>query len=363
MKILFVMPWKPGLGCIKKWLENLTKEMKILGHKTYILSPYKFPKPLDKIAIFLIYLPFIYDKLGILWESVMKSLIYLPLALPLALLNDFMISFYPPDSFILQLFFKLLGKKNVAVVHQTKGKRSSSTESLLWKIHYHLANGIIAISNSAKKDVEEMYEVDREKITTIYNGLDLNEFKNLKNELEIKGEPALLYVGKLERIKGPDILLEAFAIVKKSCKEAFLHILGDGSMRSELIEKAKKLGLENSVKFYGIIVPPYSYMKTADILIIPSRHDALPTVALEGMACGIPIVASDVGGLSEIILDGKNGLKARPEPEDIAKKIIFLWKNDELRDEISYKQREFIKSFTWKRAAAEYLNYMMNLAR
>jgi len=361
MKILFIMPWKPGLGCIKKWLENLTKEMEELGHKTYILSPYRFPKPLDKIAVFLIYPPFIYDKLGMLWEFITKSLIYLPLALLLAILYDSMISFYPPDSFILQLFFKLLGKKNFSVVHQARDERNVGIRLSLWKIHYKLADGVIAISKSAKKDVEGIYEVKREKITTIYNGLNLNEFKNLKNELEIEGKPALLYVGKLERVKGPDILLEAFAIVKKHCKEAFLHILGDGSMRSDLIEQVKKLGLEDSVKFYGIVVPPYSYMKAADILVIPSRYDALPTVALEGMACGVPIVASNVGGLREIILDGENGLKAKPEPEDIAEKIIFLWKNDKLRKEISSRQREFIKDFTWKRAAIEYLNYMANL--
>ena len=134
-------------------------------------------------------------------------------------------------------------------------------------------------------------------------------------------------------------------------------------MKNELIKQAEELGIKDSVKFHGIVVPPYSHMKAADILIIPSRYDALPTVALEGMACGVPIVASNVGGLSEIILDGENGLKARPEPEDIAEKIMFLWRNDELRDEISRKQREFVKSFTWKRAAMEYLNYMMNLAR
>ncbi len=363
MRILFIVPWNPNLGCIKKWVSSLTSEIEKLGHKTYVLSPYKLPYPLDKIAVFLIYLPFIYDRLEMLWELIAKSLLYLPIALPLAAISDCIVGFYPPDSFVFQLFFKLLGKKSFSVVHQARDERNKGIRLFLWKVHYKIADGVIAISKSAKEDVEEIYGVDGEKVTTVYNGLNLHEFENLNGELKIRGSPAILYVGRLERVKGPDILIHALALIKKKYKEAFLHILGDGSIRDELASLVKKLGLEDSVKFYGIVVPPYSYMKAADILVIPSRYDALPTVALEGMACGIPIVVSSVGGLNEIITDGENGLKAKPEPEDIAEKVILLWENSELRKHIREYQLNFIKDFTWERAAKEYLKYMERLVK
>ena len=352
-----IMPWKPKTGGIKKWLENLNREFENLGHQIYVFSPYKLPKPYLALFLTLNHSPFFYKRLGIIWEFIIKTIMYYPAVIPLVLLNDCVISFYPPDSIIFQIFAKAFKKKNISVVHQARNITKAKICHYLWKKHYMLADDIVAISDDVKEDVEKIYGVNSEKIVVIYNGLKLEKFEKIE-DVELEGEPAILYVGRLEPIKGPDILVKAFSIICRKYSKAFLHMVGDGTLRKKLETLVKSQNLDKKVKFYGYVIPPYSHMKNADILVIPSRYDAMPNVALEAMACNVPIVASNVGGLKNIIIDGKNGLKAKPEPIDIAEKIMLLWKDDMLRDKIRNFQREFIKRFTWRKTAEEYLEIM-----
>jgi len=360
MRILIIMPWKPSLGCIKKWLTSLSNEFRNLGHRVYVFSPYNLPTPIQKFLILFSNFPPLHKRLGMIWELFIKTILYMPISLVLTLANDYIISFYPPDSIMFQIFSKMLKKRNITVVHQVIGTRLVGLDGYFWVKHHLLSHKVIAISPRTKSDVEKIYGVDSKKVVVIYNGLNLRAIEEISCNVKLKGSPAIIYVGRLEFIKGPDILLKAFKIVHEKNPHAFLHILGDGSLRKKLERIAESLEIRKYVKFYGFVSPPYEYMKAADILVIPSRYDAMPTVSLEAMACNVPIVATDVGGLRDIIVDYKNGIKALPKPHDIADKIALLWNDERLRINIKNFQQKFIQNFTWKRAAKEYLRVMKN---
>jgi glycosyltransferase involved in cell wall biosynthesis len=132
------------------------------------------------------------------------------------------------------------------------------------------------------------------------------------------------YVGRLEFVKGCDVLLIAFGRLLRDYPSAKLMIVGDGSLRQELIRLSKALGVENSVVFTGFIpfaeIP--SFLGRFSVFVLPSRSEGLPNALLQAMAAGLPVVATRAGGVPEIVEDRTDGLLVEPNrPVDLANAI------------------------------------------
>ena len=113
-----------------------------------------------------------------------------------------------------------------------------------------------------------------------------------------------LFVGRLEKVKGPDILIGALSELVKTCQNWKVYIGGDGSMKSELVEMVDRLDLSTKVKFLGRLdeAGVIGYMKACDYLIIPSRSESLPVVVMEAANCNLPVISARVGDLGEIVV-------------------------------------------------------------
>jgi glycosyltransferase involved in cell wall biosynthesis len=171
-------------------------------------------------------------------------------------------------------------------------------------------------------------------------GVDTNIFRSQKKE---RGKIA--FVGKLEKWKGAEKIPE---IVKGlSRHDIKLHIIGAGSLLEKLRRKTKDL----PVIFHGQVthenIP--EIIGSSEILIQPSLLEGLPLTCLESLACETPVVASDVGGVSEIIIDGKTGFLVSPNDTDqFIQSVIRLLENNRLREELGKKGRELIKrDYDW----------------
>lgn len=211
---------------------------------------------------------------------------------------------------------------------------------------------IIVVSSPLKPPITKK---TNSKIYIIPNGINLREIQNAEicNHIKVK-HPSVLFTGRLERIKGVDILLRAISIIKKEMPEICGYIMGGGSLENELKELTKKLDMEENVNFLGFKFgkEKYSYIKSVDICVVPSRYESFGIVCLEAMACGKPVVASNVGGLPYVIEDGKSGLLfERGNARDLANKIIFLLQNEDLRNKMGEAGRERAKNFTWDKIA------------
>ena len=141
----------------------------------------------------------------------------------------------------------------------------------------------------------------------------------------LPGAPRLAVVGRLIPIKGHDVLLRALARVREQLPEVTLEIAGDGPLEPELRATVSRLGLGERVSFLGRVAPPGPVFERAEVVVVPSFGEGFGMVALEAMERGRPVVASDVGGLPEIVADGRTGLLVPPgDPEAFAAAIVEL---------------------------------------
>jgi len=193
------------------------------------------------------------------------------------------------------------------------------------KIIYYLSTLIVFDSDGLKREFIEKYGNIHGKFMILNNGLKRIEIKNYKKE-------GILFTGRLEKIKGVEYLIKAMAIVVKQIPSAFVDLYGDGSCKKEYEDLVKDLGLEKNVFFRGnyrhdLLLEKYQHYKLA---VLPSLGEGFPLSAIEAIASGLPLVASNVGGLPDIVKEGINGYLVEPQNEKaLADKILLLLSDSE----------------------------------
>ena len=209
---------------------------------------------------------------------------------------------------------------------------------------------MIIVAPEIKSIVQNM---TKSKIWVVPNGVDLDYIQKV-NPLDVTRKNSIFFIGNLVKRKGIDNLIKALSLAKLQISDVFLFIAGTGPQEKELNGLVSELSLGNNVKFLGFIDKDlkYSYMKSANALIVPSRWESLPIVVLEGMACGKPIIASSVGGIPFLVKNNENGYLVEAEDIDgLANKIISLLYNKDLQVKMGATSLERVKQFTWDNIA------------
>lgn len=197
---------------------------------------------------------------------------------------------------------------------------------------------LIIVSNYLADELVKRFPEAADKIEIINCGVDINTFNPFKKAAIKNGASStFLFVGNLVKNKNPENLIKAFA---RLSADARLILVGDGPDRKTLIDMAHKLGVYNKVKFQGYVnkeeLP--DFYRRADVLVMPSLNEAFGLVALEAMACGLPVAASNVGGLKEFIKNGENGILFDPnDVTDINKAMANLILDERFRRKIAKK--------------------------
>ncbi len=201
-------------------------------------------------------------------------------------------------------------------------------------------------------------------VSVIHNGADCKKFKPIpkeiaKQKLGIKEScEIILFIGHLEPVKGVDYLLKAFAMLQRDRRDTRLFLVGDGYEKDKLMLLSKNLKIDNQVCFMGR--KPFEeiplWLNIADVFVLPSISEGFPTVIPEAMMCGVPVIASDVGGIPEIIINDKTGILTKPgNVELIEKGIKLLLDNKRIRNMISETAKEQSKKYSWKNNASGYI--------
>lgn len=173
---------------------------------------------------------------------------------------------------------------------------------------------IVAISESVARHVERTLAVRPDRITVLYNPLapwpdSIPTKAEARQMLGLDPQaPVLLYMGRLEREKGPDVLLNALGRIRDQYPKLQVLMLGEGNMRDALDAQVKVLGLGKMIRFEGYRTDTLPYLAAADVLVAPSRTEALGNTVVEAFRAGLPVVAAETGGLAELVNGGKNGL-------------------------------------------------------
>lgn len=200
----------------------------------------------------------------------------------------------------------------------------------------HVSSRIITVSQALKDDLVKNYNIKPEKITPIYNGIDLNRFTHLPSRSQVRKQygigSAAVVIGTVARMapqKGLNYLIEAIPMISRpdggTHPETTFIIAGDGPLRPELERLAEVKGLRDKVRFPGYIHDIAEILACFDIFVIPSIAEGLSITTIEAMAAGLPVVASRVGGLAELVSDGVTGLLVEPrDPAALAQAIKTL---------------------------------------
>lgn len=210
------------------------------------------------------------------------------------------------------------------------------------------ADAILALTEDMRK---KMTEITSREIYVIPNGINLEQFYDRsQNLIKNEGTKIILFVGRLHPVKGVQYLLMAMKNVHEEMPDARLILVGDGTERERLELLSIQLGIQNYVQFVGRVPHKMvlTFMQKADVFVLPSLSEGLPNVIIEAMACGLPVVATRVGGIPDIIVDGVNGSLVEVKRQDeISEKLLFLLRDKQLYWKISKNNKETVKKYSW----------------
>lgn len=248
-----------------------------------------------------------------------------------------------------------------------------------WReLAYGLTDGLADVTTNVSGAALDRYmrigAVSRRKARLVPNGIDIERLAvlgtsrdRMRGSLNVGDEFVFLAALRLEWVKGVDALLEAVAAVHRQQPDVRLIIAGDGSLRADLERLASSLGLDDgTVRFIGLRTDVPQLMSACDALVLPSRWEGLPMVLLEAAALGLPVVATGVGGNTEIVKDGKNGFVVPPnDAGSLAKAMLQMLRSTPAeRGRMGDWARSFVRGRysldavvdTWEGIYQEYLN-------
>lgn len=179
-----------------------------------------------------------------------------------------------------------------------------------------LSDTVIAVSQQVQKQISR-FPFTKQKIVMIHNGISQIQFESKESARKSLGIPENSFVfgtlSELHKNKGIDIALRSFVSIARRYPDVLYVILGNGEEKNTLIQLTKSLRIEESVRFLGYIDHASTYLKAFDVFTLTSRTEAFPYVILEAGNAGLPIIASRVGGIPEVITNKQNGLLVEPK--------------------------------------------------
>ena len=280
--------------------------------------------------------------------------------------------------------FHTLGEMKNQVVKNRDVKESPNridSENLIIR----QADQIVATTLSERAQLDLLYKVDLQKVIVIPPGVDTSHFYPIPVDeaREFIGvnleDKMVLFVGRIEPLKGIDTLISAMSCLNfmeaLNYKPVTLTIIGgDPDANPELMttemarlqEMSNHLGMKNLVIFLGKRSQdtlPY-YYSAADVVVMPSHYESFGLVALEAMACGTPVIASHVGGLTHLIKDGITGFHIpNDDPQELCEKLKLLVGDDELRLMLGTQAEQYAKEYSWEMIVDQIKTAYTNLIR
>jgi len=260
---------------------------------------------------------------------------------------------------------KLFRKKVVIRMRGTRQLESikgSFFIRIVFKIISRLSDAIVVQYNQI--DDLKFLGIDCSKICLIPNGVDTEYFKksdvkireHFREKMGFKNNVIGLYVGRLDPIKGLDLLLKALPRVVRTFPQFRLIVTGSGPSKSYIEDQAKALGIYEDILFTGDVQDVKSYYEIADVFILPSRSEGISNALLEAMSMELSVIATAVGGTLEVVEDMRNGCLISPSSEEILEKLNLLITDKYLRDRLGKAARKtVIANFSIEKTAEKYI--------
>lgn len=350
MKILQVIPYF-CFGGAETMCENLTYALKAMGHEICVVSLYGEHTPIsqrmEQAGVTIRYLD---KKLGLDISMVPKLRRILAEERPDVVHTHLDVIKYAVAA------AKLAGvKKCVHTVHNVADKEAEGQlQKMINKIYFSLGwSTPVALSPEVQKSICAFYGLKAEKVPVIYNGVDLSRCIP-KEDYEAGETVKLVHVGRFNEQKNHAGLLRSFRLLLSRHPNCQLNLVGDGELMEDVKALAKELEISEKVRFLGSQSNVYPYLHEADIFVLPSNYEGMPMTIIEAMGTGLPVAATAVGGVPDMIENGESGLLTPREESAVAEAMARLVSDADLRSRLGRKAKEESARFSAGYMAEEY---------
>ena len=261
------------------------------------------------------------------------------------------------DTLKYAVFSKLIYKWKAPIVYRNASTTSYYIKNQFSKFinSFLLRNvdRIISVSYSSKWDLNRVFPFTKDKTLVVPIGID--PIKTEETDIAFSTKRVnIIHVGSFTREKNHKGLLSIFKKLNALNPNYFLHLIGEGPLRNIMEEDVRQLELLDSVKFYEGVRNPLPYISAADILVLPSNIEGLPAVLLEAMFCKTPVVAYNVGGISEIVNSQTGNLIEKGDEAGFVKAVLETLENPNL-EQIEAAHQMVLKEYMNEEIAVKFV--------
>ena len=325
MNIVQIIPMF-GLAGAETMCENLTYELVELGHKVTVISLYDYhsaiTERLENAGVDIRYLG---KKRGLDLSMIRKiKRVLKDTKADVVHTHLYSIEYAVPSAILAGVKHRVHTVHNVA--EKENGKKARKLNKFFFK-HCHVIP--VALSELIRDSIAKEYGINKNKIPVIYNGIDLSKCVP-KIDYSICGNFKILHIGRFSEQKNHIGLVKAFKLFHDKHINSELWLIGDGEKKAEIEKYVEDNGLVSSVKFLGLQSNVYGYLHDADIFTLPSNYEGIPMTLIEAMGTGLPIVATAVGGVPDM-LNEESALLVSPEDNCICEAFEKYYESGYLR--------------------------------
>ena len=335
MKILQVIPCF-CFGGAETMCENLTYALKKMGHELCVVSLATDHTPITRrMEAAGVQIEYLDKKPGLDLSMIPKLVTLMKQEKPDVVHTHLSVIKY------VGLAAKLAGvKKCVHTVHNVAHEEAEGPLQKITNRFYFSAGWSVpvALSPEVQKTILDLYGLQEEKVPVIYNGIDLS--RCLPKQDYAAESLTLIHIGRFNVQKNHRGLLEAFQLLLRDIPDCQLRLLGDGELREETERYARELGIAEQVEILGSQSNVYPYLQQADIFLLPSLFEGMPMTIIEAMGTGLPVVASAVGGVPDMLRHEESGILVSLDPEEISNACRRLAKDETLRRKLGENARQ-----------------------
>lgn len=325
MTIVQVIP-EFGLAGAETMCENLTYELVKLGHKVTVISLFDYhsaiTERLENAGVDIRYLG---KKRGLDLSMIRKiKRVLKETKADVIHTHRYCAEYAVPAAILAGVKHRVHTVHNIA--EKENGKKARKLNKFFFK-HCHVVP--VALSELIRDSIVREYKLSKDKIPVIFNGIDLSRCIP-KTEYSVNGNFKILHIGRFSEQKNHIGLVRAFKLFHDKHIDSELWLIGDGEKKGEIEKYVEDNGLISSVKFLGLQSNVYGYLHDSDIFTLPSNYEGIPMTLIEAMGTGLPIVATAVGGVPDM-LDEESALLINVNDSAIAAAYEKYYLNKELR--------------------------------
>lgn len=251
----------------------------------------------------------------------------------------------------------------VHTIHTIAEKERSGIAVYITRFIFHSSKVTpVAISEEIRKSISNFHHLPESQVPVALNGVSLTKYYRKEN-YDLGSEVRIVHVGSLIPLKNHKLMIDVAEKLKNSNIQFTLECAGAGILHDNLQSIINNKGLNGCVKLVGLQSKINLFLKNADIFIFPSQYEGVPMSLIEAMASGLPIIASNVGGIPDMVSDGKNAVLINPSAEDLYSAIITVINNKELRKTIGEAAVIESKRFSSSAMCERYISIYRNTVR